>query len=208
MALSDSIVVCSGLHDDQLLDESLASKAKARQMTPDASRTARSVGGLSLSLSLTRERARDMSDYDQLLLAELPLHRPRIAASSPRSPQSLSDDSGRSKDALIAGSRLGRSREAPKMDDFDGDDLDAKLARLRADFGEDIEASGRRRCKGGMEMLIVLGSRCRSQVYDYGGEGMDQLGGLDEDLNDFNDETFGGGSIGPSRLDRVTRRSR
>lgn len=35
------------------------------------------------------------------------------------------------------------------------------------------------------------------KVYDFGDDGMDTLGGaLEEDMNDFNDETFGADAVG------------
>ncbi|KAH9812614.1 topoisomerase II-associated protein PAT1 [Melampsora americana] len=64
-------------------------------------------------------------------------------------------------------------------DDPGGINLDQKLAQLRAEFGEDIA------------------------VYDFGDDGMDTLddmgnlgGALEEDMNDFNDETFGMDTVG------------
>ncbi|CAH7665743.1 topoisomerase II-associated protein PAT1 [Phakopsora pachyrhizi] len=60
------------------------------------------------------------------------------------------------------------------LDDPGGQSLDYKLAQLRADFGEDIA------------------------VYDFDNEGGsgDLRGGLEEDMNDFNDETFGMDNVG------------
>ncbi|MBW0476948.1 hypothetical protein O181_016663 [Austropuccinia psidii MF-1] len=58
------------------------------------------------------------------------------------------------------------------MDDSAPGSLEKKLAQLRADFGEDIA------------------------VYDFDDDGLQSLGGLDEEINDFNDETFGMDTVG------------
>jgi DNA topoisomerase 2-associated protein PAT1 len=90
------------------------------------------------------------------------------------------------------------------MDDPGGHyPLDRKLAQLRADFGEDIAVSQAIIHSGLTKYTLpaLTNLPCPYlkwlQVYDYADDGLiESTAGLEEDMNDFNDETFGMDTVG------------